>query len=199
MSQGGHAEDQWRMFIAIELPDDLLRTIERTQNSLKRAIPDRAAKWVNPDGIHLTLKFLGDVPISRIDEVVREMRTAVEGHQAFYLNVEGLGCFPNMRNPRVLWLGLSGGVRNLAALQNDIEQFVAPLGFPPEDRPFHPHLTLARAAREARRDEIAALGQAAERGIGTLGSWRVDAVSLMRSQLHPSGAVYTQEADVPLG
>lgn len=192
------SEEQWRMFIAIELPDNLVRAIEKLQNSLRRAIPGRAAKWVSPEGIHLTLKFLGDVQVSRIDEVVREMRAALEGHQSFYLNVEGLGCFPNLRNPRVLWLGLTGGVRELAALQNDIEQFVAPLGFPTEDRPFHPHLTLARTAREARRDEIAAIGQAAERGVGTLGGWRVDGVSLMRSQLRPSGAVYTQEAEVLL-
>jgi 2'-5' RNA ligase len=186
------------MFIAIELPDNLLRAIEKLQNSLKRATPGRAAKWVSPEGIHLTLKFLGDVQVSRIDEVVREMQAALEGHQSFYLNVEGLGCFPNLHNPRVLWLGLTGGVRELAALQNDIEQFVAPLGFPTEDRPFHPHLTLARTAREASRDEITAIGQAAERGVGTLGGWRVDGVSLMRSQLRPSGAVYTQEAEVLL-
>jgi RNA 2',3'-cyclic 3'-phosphodiesterase len=187
-----------RLFIAIELPLDLLRVVEKTQSDLKRSIPANAARWVSPSGIHLTLKFLGDVPVRQIEPIIAGMQEAVRGQSTFYLSIEGLGCFPNAKNPRVLWLGLTGNVRQLATLQSSIEAQIAPMGYPTEDRGFHPHLTLARAAREARREEVAAMGKAAERGIGALGSWRVDAVSLMRSQLRPEGALYTQEAIIQL-
>jgi RNA 2',3'-cyclic 3'-phosphodiesterase len=187
-----------RLFIALELPLDLLRIVEKTQSDLKRTIPPNAAKWVSPSGIHLTLKFLGDVPIRQINPIITAIQDAVRGQSAFYLSIEGLGCFPNAKNPRVLWLGLTGNVRQLATLQSSIEAHIAPMGYPTEERGFHPHLTLARAAREARREEVAALGRAAEHGIGALGSWRVDAVSLMRSQLRPEGALYTQEASIQL-
>jgi RNA 2',3'-cyclic 3'-phosphodiesterase len=187
-----------RLFIAIELPRDILRTVERVQSQLKSSMPGRGAKWVRPEGIHLTLKFLGDVPISQIDAIIDEIAAAAHGHTQFFLTIEGLGCFPNTKNPRVLWLGLTGDVRDLAALQAGIEERIAPMGYPPENRGFHPHLTLARSARDARRDELAAIGKAAEKGLGTLGSWRVDEVSLMRSNLRPDGAVYSQVAKVPL-
>jgi 2'-5' RNA ligase len=189
---------QLRLFIAVELPGDILATIERTQNQLKNAIPSRAAKWVRPNGIHLTLKFLGDVPARELEAIIEKMQAAARGHIAFFLNIEGLGCFPNTKNPRVLWLGLTGNVRHLAALQASVEEEIAPMGYPTEDRGFHPHLTLARSAREAPRDDIAAIGRAAEKGLGSLGSWRVEGISLMRSNLHPDGAVYTQEAYVQL-
>jgi 2'-5' RNA ligase len=192
------SEQTQRLFIAIELPHDILRTVERVQNQLKPAIPGRAAKWVRPEGIHLTLKFLGDVPRVQTDGIIEEMQAAARGHTAFFLSIEGLGCFPNTRNPRVLWLGLTGDVRDLAALQADVESHIAPLGYPSEERGFHPHLTLARSAREAHRDELAAIGKAAEKGLGTLGSWRIDAISLMRSDLRSDGAVYTRVAHVPL-
>jgi RNA 2',3'-cyclic 3'-phosphodiesterase len=187
-----------RLFIAIELPRDILRTVEKIQSQLKSVIPGRAAKWVRPEGIHLTLKFLGDVPLSQINSVIDEMQAAARGHTQFFLTIEGLGCFPNTKNPRVLWLGLTGDVRDLAALQAGIEERIAPMGYPSEERGFHPHLTLARSAREAHRDELALIGKEAEKGLGTLGSWRIDEVSLMRSDLRPDGAVYTQVAKVPL-
>lgn len=191
------AESQ-RLFIALELPPDLLRIVAKTQSDLKHSIPANAAKWVNPSSIHLTLKFLGDVPVHQIDLIIERIEEALRGESTFYLSIEGLGCFPNAKNPRVLWLGLAGNVRQLATIQSSIEAQIAPMGYPTENRGFHPHLTLARAAREARRDEIAELGKAAERGVGSLGSWRVDAISLMRSQLRPQGALYTREASIQL-
>lgn len=187
-----------RLFIALELPLDLLRIVEKTQSDLKRTIPAKAVKWVSPSGIHLTLKFLGDVPVRQIDSIISGIQEAIRGQSAFYLSIEGLGCFPNAKNPRVLWLGLTGNVRQLATLQSNIEAQIAPMGYPTEDRGFHPHLTLARAARDARREEVALMGKAAEHGLGALGSWRVDAISLMRSELRPEGALYTQEASIQL-
>jgi len=187
-----------RLFIAVELPPNVLKTIEQVQSDLKRTIPGRGAKWVSPDSVHLTLKFLGDVPAQHIDTIIAGIQKAANGFSAFFLMMEGLGCFPNTRNPRVLWLGLTGNVRGLSALQASIEGQIAPMGYPTEDRAFHPHLTLARIARDARQDEIESIGKAAEHGLGTLGSWRVDGVSLMRSELSPTGSIYTREAIVLL-
>lgn len=196
-SQMSHDEPR-RLFIAVELPPNVVKTIEQVQNDLKGAILGRGAKWVSPDSTHLTLKFLGDVPAQHIDKIIAGMQEAANGFSTFFLTIEGLGCFPNTKNPRVLWLGLTGNVRGLSALQASIESQIAPMGYPTEDRAFHPHLTLARTVRGARRDEIEAIGKAAEHGLGTLGSWRVEGVSLIRSDLRPTGAVYTREALVLL-
>lgn len=190
--------EMWRLFIALELPPPILQSVSRVQNDLKRKIPERAAKWVRPDGIHLTLKFLGDVPTNQMDAIRTSLADAVEGHAPFFIGIQGLGCFPHTRQPRVLWLGLVGEVQKLAALQQSVEQQIAPLGYPTEERGFHPHLTLARANRDAPRQDLAALGRAAEDGLGQLGSWQVANVSLMRSQLRPTGAVYTQVWDISL-
>ncbi len=190
--------EMWRLFIAVELPEPVVKSVAKVQGDLKRAIPDRAARWVRPEGIHLTLKFLGDVPIDQLDNLRGGMSDAASGHETFFLGIQGLGCFPNLKQPRVLWLGLVGEVQALAALQESVEACIAPLGFPSESRGFQPHLTLARSGRDATREELAALGRAAERGLGQIASWQVKNFSLMRSQLRPEGAVYTRVWDVSL-
>ena len=185
--------DTWRLFIAVELPSNILKVVEQIQTDLKRVIPHRAARWVRPEGMHLTLKFLGDVPASQIDDLKIALTESATGHSRFAIDIQGMGCFPNTQRPRVLWLGVGGDVQQLRRLRDDVEKYVAPLGYPTEKRRFNPHLTLARASRHASRDELVQLGKVAEEhDIGNLASWSVDAVSLMRSQLKPSGAIYTQ-------
>jgi len=187
-----------RLFVAIELPEDIIQVVEDTQTALKRTIPARAAKWTHAEGIHLTLKFLGDVPVDHIEDIVIGLNEAALRHTPFTLYVAGLGCFPHTQRPRVLWLGITGSVRDLAALQQSVEVSLSARGYPTEERAFHPHLTLARASRGAQKEEVAAFGAAAERGVGELGNWTVESVSLIRSQLGPGGAVYTREAVIPL-
>lgn len=187
-----------RLFVAIELPEEIIQVVEDTQESLKNAIPATVVKWTHPRGIHLTLKFLGDVPVDRIEELVTGVNEAALRHSPFTLYIAGLGCFPNTQRPRVLWLGLTGSVRDLAALQQSVESSLSARDFPTEERAFHPHLTLARAYRGAQKEDVAALGRAAERGVGELGNWTVESVSLIRSQLRAGGAVYTREAVIPL-
>jgi 2'-5' RNA ligase len=187
-----------RLFVAIEVPPEILAVVTETQQTLKRTIPASAVKWTQPHGIHLTLKFLGDVPVDHIKDIVTGLNEAALRYTPFTLYVAGLGCFPNTQRPRVLWLGLTGSVRDLAALQQSVEAGLSPLGYPTEARAFHPHLTLARASRNAQKDELAAIGKAAECGVGELGDWTVEAISLIRSQLGPGGAVYTREAVIPL-
>src|SRR5574341_660827 len=190
--------DTWRLFIALELPPPILKSIAKIQSNLRCTIPERAVRWVHLEGIHLTLKFLGDVPVDKVDDLRTRLAKAAEGHHPFMLGIQALGCFPSLRQPRVLWLGFVGDMQALAVLQEEVERHIAPLGFPSEERDFHPHLTLARTARGATRQEIAAMGRAAEQGVGQLGAWQVDKVSLIRSQLRPEGALYTQVWNVRL-
>lgn len=192
--------EAWRLFIALELPGEVLAAIARAQDSLKRAIPEQAVRWVRPEAIHLTLKFLGDVPREQMAAVQEGLSSACAGHHPLALGIEGVGCFPNSLRPRVVWLGVTGDVQKLAALQESVERHIAPLGFPTEGRGFTPHLTLGRTQRSASRDAIAQIGRAVDRGIdGQLATWQVDGVSLIRSQLRPEGALYTTLFRVGLG
>lgn len=185
--------ESWRLFIAIELSAAVRHQIEQTQRQLERQIPRSAARWVKPGNIHLTLKFLGEVDTTQIDAIKTALDEAASQHTAFALRTAELGCFPHTRNPRVLWLGVAGALDTLRALQRDVEAAMAPLGFEPDGREFSPHLTLARVQRNASRQDAAKVGEAAEVGSGLPEQeWPVNSVSLMRSQLKPSGSVYTE-------
>lgn len=191
--------ESWRLFIAIELPNETLDAITGVQDALQRKAPDRALRWVKPKGIHLTLKFLGDAPHDQAPAIADALAEAAAGFGPLALRVEGLGGFPNPRRPRVLWLGIAGDTGPLTELQAAVEQHVAPLGFPTENRPFSPHLTLARVRRGVPREDVDAVGALVRAGWeGVVSEWETDAVSLIRSQLKPSGAVYSRVADVAL-
>ncbi len=191
--------DIWRLFIAVELPAALLTELHNIQESLKQDVPPRTVRWVRPEGIHLTLKFLGDVPALRRETLQKALQEAVQGHAAFELTAGGLGCFPSAKRPRVLWIGLQDEAERLLKLRDAVEVHIAPLGYPTEDRPFHPHLTLGRVKRGAKRNVVKQVGalvtSAATPDRYTL---PVDGVSLIRSELKPTGAEYTQLFHAPL-
>ncbi len=155
-------EEILRTFIAIELDEPLLIAIGRVQGKLKRQTPPGGVKWVAPDGIHLTLKFLGDTPAGRVPEIVAALERACAGAQPFEFSVEGRGCFPNFRRPRVIWVAVREKGQALARLQAAVERHVAPLGWPAEDRAFSPHLTLGRVNRNISPDMEAAVSAAVE-------------------------------------
>jgi 2'-5' RNA ligase len=183
-----------RLFIAIELPDEIKRGIFAIQEQLKKSGADAA--WTRPEGIHLTLKFLGDVAEEKVPDIKGAMTGAVQSAGRFRLDVAGAGAFPNVKSPRVLWLGVRGDVERLAALQSSVEGAMVKLGVGPEDRIFNPHLTLARIKFLRPRFSW----QQAIEGIKDvrLGGIEVTAVSLMKSDLHPKGAVYTEIGRVEL-
>jgi 2'-5' RNA ligase len=188
-----------RTFIAIELAEPLRIAIARVQNKLKRQAPDASVKWVAPDGIHLTLKFLGDTPAGRVPEIEAALRAACAGRAAFEISVEGRGCFPSFRRPRVIWVAVRERGQGLAGLQAAVERHVAPLGWPTEARDFSPHLTLGRVSRNVNATTEAAVGQVVEKAVvEQIGAQWVDAVSLIRSDLRPTGAVYSTLVTVPL-
>jgi 2'-5' RNA ligase len=193
------SEPVLRTFIAIELDQALLRLLQSVQNRMKRQTPPGSVKWVAPDGIHLTLKFLGDTPVERTAEVTNALRAACIGFAPFEFVVEGRGCFPNFRRPRVIWAAVRDEGRVLASLQAAIEREVAPLGWPTEERGFSPHLTLGRVAKDADSYTAGLVGQAVERTVvEQIGVQQVNAVSLIKSDLRPTGAVYTVLASAPL-
>jgi len=188
-----------RTFIAIELDEPLRLAIGRVQTKFRRQAPPGSVKWVAPDGIHLTLKFLGDTPASRVPAIAAALRAACASTQPFEFAVEGRGCFPNFRRPRVVWVAVRDRGQMLARLQDAIEQHVAPLGWPTEARGFSPHLTLGRVAPYADVTAQAAVGQMVERAVvEQIGGQRVTTVSLIRSDLQPAGALYTPLVHVAL-
>jgi len=190
--------EQIRSFIAIELPDELKAEIKRVQAKLK-SDGEAGVKWVDPRGIHLTLKFLGDVAADRIDEITGAIRVAVQGISPFRLEVKGLGVFPNLNRVRVVWVGLSGELDKLIQLARSIETNVSPLGFPTESREFTPHLTLARVGDRVPPDERQQLGQLiASTKFEAKSAIEVKAINLMKSQLTPQGAIYSRLNSVEL-
>ncbi len=177
-----------RLFIAINLPPDLRQRLWEAAEPLRRA--SYPVRWVASDGMHLTLKFLGEVKPDREPEVVAAIGTAVQGAKPFTLMMGGFGAFPSVSRPRVLWAGCEP-VPALELLQHRVEQEMERLGFPLEAKAFHPHLTLGRAQRDAR---AGAFGNLEDRmdTLSFAGEAVVDSVDLMESQLARDGARYTR-------
>lgn len=190
--------EQIRSFIAIELPDGLKQELSQLQAKLK-AGKQPGVKWADPYGIHLTLKFLGNIALNRTGEITRVIEEAAKGTAPFHLKVKQLGVFPNLRRVQVVWVGISGEVDKLSQLQQRIESGLARLGFTPESRPFTPHLTLARVRDQASPDEQQRLGQLiASTSFESAHSIEVDAINLMKSQLTREGAIYSRISSVGL-
>jgi RNA 2',3'-cyclic 3'-phosphodiesterase len=187
-----------RSFIAIRLDEKAVAALRRAQSLLRNRPAGQAARWGHPEDIHLTLKFLGDVPADVIPEIAESLKTACTPSAPFEIALAGLGCFPNCRQPRVIWAGIkeAAALRNL---QGAVEEAMNDLGYAPEERAFSPHLTLARVERNAKSKEVAALGQEVERaGLGEIATMRVDGVYLIRSDLRPAGPIYTELAEARL-
>jgi 2'-5' RNA ligase len=190
--------EQIRSFIAIELPNELKLGLTQLETQLK-SDKQPWVKWVNPEGIHLTLKFLGNIAVDRTGEITKAMEEAVQGISPFRLEVKGLGVFPNLRRVQVAWVGISGEIDKLTQLQKRIETNLTPLGFAPESRAFTPHLTLARLRDQASLDERQRFGQLiANTKFEVAYTIEVDAISLMRSQLTREGAIYSRISLVKL-
>lgn len=182
-----------RTFVAIELPPDVLQALSQARERLRQGDSGRAGRWVRTEGVHLTLAFLGEVPTERLQTIAMAVSRACQGVSAFSVTVGGLGCFPNTRRPRVVWMGVQDASGELAALQAAVGRELAAHGFPKEDRPFRPHLTLARVAQDADRAAVEALvRQVGEGRVGAQQDMLVSRVSLMRSDLRPEGALYTE-------
>jgi 2'-5' RNA ligase len=183
--------EQIRSFVAIELPEEAKRGLARLRRELERD-EHRFVKWVEPRAIHLTLKFLGNIPSKRVAEVTEAIGRAARGIFPFHLEISGTGAFPNLKQVRVFWVGIGGELDKLSVLHQNIDSVLAAVGFTREERPFVPHLTLARVREGASLPERRSFGELVGSTIfEDKYSIEVEAVRLMRSQLTPSGANYT--------
>jgi 2'-5' RNA ligase len=184
-----------RSFLAIELPKPILKEIEEVQGDLKLTHAD--VRWVNPEKIHLTLKFFGNIEESRIDLIFKSIEEVLLKTLPFSLEVRGVGAFPNLRNPRVIWMGLIDGKEVLTSLQKQIEIQLEKIGFQPEDRPFHPHLTLGRMKSSRGKEEL--VGKMEKHKEREFGVFQVERLVLFKSDLKPTGPIYTALKEMKLG
>jgi len=180
--------DTLRTFIAIPLPENVISFISGIQERVKAY--GFKASWSRPEGIHLTLKFLGDIDSGDAEIAGEAMSQAVKESLPLSLAAKGLGVFPGIKRPRVIWVGLKGDTFPLIELQKKIEEHLKAAGFPKEDRPFRGHLTLARIKGETDPKKLA---EAMKKfGEAESETFTADQVVLFRSELKPSGAVYTR-------
>jgi 2'-5' RNA ligase len=191
--------EQIRSFVAIELPGEAKKGLASLRRELERD-EHRFVKWVDPKGVHLTLKFLGNIPSRRVTEITEAIKKAAQGLSPFLLEISGLGAFPSLKQPRVVWVGVGGELDKLSTLQQNIDSALAALEFAREERPFVPHLTVARVREGASASERGRFGELVG-SVAFEGRYRIDveAVRLMRSQLTPAGAIYTCLSVVNLG
>ncbi len=182
-----------RSFIAIELPETAKSALAELQQEFKKCGAD--IRWVKPENIHLTLKFLGNIDEKNVDKVVKIIKEVCNRYNMFTLEVKGIGVFPNIKSPRVLWVGINGGV--LAELQGEIEDGMASLGFERENRKFTAHLTLGRFRSSMGKEGLLEAIKLHEKD--SFGSINVKSIFLMRSDLNPAGAQHTKIAGVFLG
>lgn len=190
------SEKNIRAFLAIEPPEEILQTLIRLQEKLKREVSGRLS-WTRPGGQHLTLKFFGDVSTEDVESISQTVQNLLASGWSLNLNVEKLGVFPDPRKPRVLWCGISGDVEKLAVLQKHLDADFGLIGFPKEDRPFRAHLTLARI-KDPR--DVSGIGDAlTKHATFFAGVFQIRELILFQSKLTPQGAAYTRLATFPTG
>ena len=193
-----------RLFIAVPLPEETRRSIEALVGGVRLA-PEPAVgerrdahdvRWVRMDGLHVTLRFLGPTDPARLDYARAAVSATAAGVQPFEVGLAGAGAFPNPARPRVLWLGLGRGLAELNALTARVASALAERGWPHDDRPVRPHLTLARSDGVASGALVAGRLMAAAAGLDL--GWRADRIVLFESQTGGGPARYLPLLEVPL-
>ncbi len=181
-----------RAFIAIELPAKVKQELGRVSDLLAGQLPPRAVRWVQPGNMHLTLRFLGNTAVTQLPPLTQQLDELAAHHALFALQLGRLGCFPNPKRPRVIWVGVAGDKHALLAVKQELDERLSPLGWAAEDKPFSAHLTIGRLSNGQ--------PEAASGRIPTTLNWNlpinplpftVHAVHLIESQLTPKGPIYT--------
>lgn len=179
-----------RAFIALHISEQARQTLDRTIRELADTA-GRQVRWVDPNGIHLTLKFLGNISSSRAGELLEAVEGSCRDHSPFSLVLSGLGMFPNRDRPRVLWAGVGGDLDSLASLQDAVETAMTGAGFQRERRPFRAHLTIGRVRDGATPKQRRAIGDAvSSTTLPPVEPWQIGTVHLVQSTLTPQGAIY---------
>ena len=180
-----------RAFIAVNLCPAVQNELDKIYSDLQKAIPRGAVRWVQVKNIHLTLKFLGDVPVEKLDELKVNLAAVGSRHSRFEFEIAGSGCFPSITRPRVIWIGVITSPQ-LSKLQQDLEKTVEKLGFPRENRLFSPHLTLGRVSNGVSPGQLKLVSEAmGALKVESLGICQALEIHLYKSDLQPGGAIYT--------
>lgn len=185
--------ERWRVFCGIDLPDDVRESVMAHSMFLRKAVPEAQPSWSRPDNIHLTLKFLGEIPQSRVESLSKAAGDASRGLESFPISVQGSGVFPT-HGARVLWIGIEDLKGKLGELYRRLEEECAKAGFKKEGRPFHPHLTLARLRKPQHADALAAAHKQMQ--FGPM-EFTVSEVLVIRSELSSAGSKYTTTSRHP--
>jgi 2'-5' RNA ligase len=187
-----------RSFVAVEIPVEIQSALASSSAPLQTALPKPLVRWVAPQNIHLTLKFLGDVSPANLELLAEALKVEAVSHETFTISVGTLGAFPNPRRARIIWIGLDAPTALLALLRG-VEAVTSSLGYASEERPFSPHLTIGRVGQNISGTDLQQIRNALEgTSIGELGSFRVDAVHIFKSDLRPGGSVYTRLYTLPM-
>ena len=186
-----------RLFIAVEIPTEIQRNVYKETSKFRKGI-DSLIRWVPAENMHLTLKFLGDVSPSNVEFLMQMLRNEADIVRCFKIQLTGLGAFPSLKRPRVIYIGIQAPAA-LDTLQRGIESASRRLGYETEERPFSAHLTLGRVKQNVTATDQQKIRRAIEATqVDLLGNARVDSVHLYRSELKPSGSVYTRLYSAPL-
>lgn len=189
--------DHVRLFVACEVPDETRQAITEVIEVL-RARSGTAVRWIRPEGIHVTLKFLGEVPVKQLPAIKLAVQEAVLVSSPFELEFSNIGTFGGREGLRIMWVGIAGDVLRLEKLVRDVNAALGVVGFQAERRPFRPHLTLGRVRDEIPTRQRAEIEVAVGKMEVTPATWRTNQVSLMRSRLTTTGAQYEVIATFPL-
>jgi RNA 2',3'-cyclic 3'-phosphodiesterase len=181
-------DESWRLFIAIELPSSVRRRVQDHINQLREAVPEARASWIREENLHLTIRFLGDTPVTKVEALSQAIQRAAHQVSAFELVIGGCGTFPSRGQPRVLWIGIEDPTNNQTNLQRALEDEGEKAGFPREARPFHPHLTVGRLRQPLGARRLGQLHQ--DIGFDPV-SVNISDVCLIRSELRSEGSRYT--------
>jgi 2'-5' RNA ligase len=190
--------EQFRLFVAVALPEGVKDRIQDAQAELRRVLPGSNVRWSRREQFHLTLRFLGDVEAGRVEALGEALRGACRGFPPLRLRAEGIGCFPDVRRPRVLWAGVLDETQQLGRLQAAVEHASHEFTTEEKEEHFTGHVTLARI-KGINRNEAESLAQAAA-GVKNrpFGEWTAYKIELVRSELLPQGARHTSVAEMAL-
>lgn len=188
-----------RLFIAVQIPTDLITKITEISDYFQTQVPPNSMKWVDPANLHVTVKFLGEIPAEDIERIQTVLLQSVEGIAPFDLSIEKLGMYPNNQQPRTIWLDIQGK-KPIKAYHDKLDSLLQKAGFEKDRKSYSPHLTLARVCQRTDRETTHQIGEKLSAfKVDSLGTLKVGAVDLIQSKLTPQGPIYTTLYSAPLG
>ena len=182
----------------MDIPPDVIKKIDSVVRYFRTQIPESGVKWVSVDLLHLTIKFMGELPDEKLDETKATICKVVKQLPSFQINIQGLGMYPNHQKPRVVWLGIEGK-EPIINIHHLLDDALEKIGIQPERRKFSPHLSLARLRRGTDQATVKEIGQTLSKfTVDSLGMVTVEHISLYKSKLTPQGPIHTLLQAAPL-